>query len=486
VTDLTGGGWISNYRRRRDEKRERKRDRRSPGHTARSISAPENERPLCPLDLSDDLVTVSVPVFRTPVLLMERAVRSILNGSHKHVRVVMISDGEGRRDWSDLSSELRDDKRLLRIISPSNLGPYFNHDVVLRASRAPFFAVQDSDDVSHRDRLKRQLALLHDTRSEAVHSPIYQCNLHGRRNLVRCTHRPGEGWAHRADHFGTYCKASLMEFGGYHAGFRVGYDTNITSFLNLLVRTAVTPAALYTRHERPGSLTLGAATGYRSAMREAIKRDLRAMWGSVYRSFGQSRRAATNQLRTLSLSRAAAHGDIGLRDRLVAELREALDAVVLRPAPMSEPLLRRILAACHPDKEEQAFVRLVYRRCEEVAPPRVTAIATPAVTAIALYGSRYGVDVRCMHPDPDMCKEMRRRLSSIGLPPTMIEQSSEFGADPGLIVVGDSNTWGALDLLRSGTELWMPPNQDEAETSKRQWRRLPENDGVIRWEAGSR
>jgi hypothetical protein len=476
---VSGKSWIDSYKRRKQEKRERKRGKYSPGHRSFAAPTPEPKSPLCPLDLSDDLVTVSVPVFRTPVPLIERAIGSILRGSHQHVRVVAISDGDGRENWDDISEELRADPRLVMLCSPENWGPYFNHDIVLRASPGPFFAVQDSDDVSHYKRLELQLATLHETRAEAVHSPIYECDAKGRKRLSRCEHRAGEHWAHRADHFGLYNRATLLELGGYHAGFRLGYDTNLTSFLNLLAKTSVTSDALYTRHQRPESLTKDARTGYRSQSREAFKKELRSMWGAACTALRRSRRAAVGEIRSIALARVGSHGNPQLRDRLVEALREHLVGLRIAPPPLAAAQLRRLIAACHREKMEQLAAERLYRYCEKEQPSKITTLGTPLITAVALYSQRTGAEARCLEPDTAARTAARKTLGAIGLGATSIEQSPDVGTTPGILVLGERPSLAAIGRLIPGTQVWLPETRSAEQQAELPGRRLAVNSGMI-------
>lgn len=411
--------WGARHRAKREEKKAKKRSRRSPGTRAHAAVAPEPTSRLGALDLSDDLVTVSVATWNTPVRLLERAVASVLNGTHRHIRVVVISDGEKEPSWKGLSDELKGDPRLVCIASPRNFGPYFNHDVVLRAASGPWFAIQDSDDYSHPTRFHQLHKSIHAHRAEAVHTNVLQIETNKKRHVLRGSAQAGEAWSHRANHFGLYSVSALLKLGGYHAGFRVGYDTNLTGFLNLLAVTKMAPKTLYTREKRPQSLTRHRKTGHGSALRKAHKAALRRMWDQAVTKRKTSRTAAANAIRQVAMNRVRQHGDLKLRDQLVGEVKERLGAISIDPPPVHEALLRRLvhgLAGASPWEISVALAKALYRRCEAERPSVVLDVGSGLSTAVfALYASRYGARVVSLEHDPKWRDAIRARLARVKL-----------------------------------------------------------------------
>jgi len=483
---VSGKDWIASHKRRQEEKREKRRQKYSPGYTTYAATVPESRDLLCPLDLSDDMVAVSVSVFKTQVRLIERAVGSILNGSHRNVRVVVTSDGDGRSYREKMSKEIADDPRLVELSSPENHGPYFNHDVVLRATSAPFFAVQDSDDVSHHTRLAKQLETLHTMRAEAVHSPIYECDQRGRKRVARCNAAPPDHWGHRADHFGVYARAVLLALGGYHAGFRMGYDTNLTAFINLLAKTTVTKQPLYTRHRHHGSLTSDSKTGCGSKEREDAKVDLKKMWGMAAKAYRTSRRAAVEEIRSFAVTRAAKHGSRKLRDDLVAELRKKLDAVELVRPPLGREHLERLVNACHREKREQLLVKKAYRLLEAVRPPKVTVLGAVGVTPVVVYGHRFAADACCREPDSRLLSASAKALAEVGLGHAVIEQRADVSADPGvLVMLGDGPPLATVGPLVPGTEVWLPERRLAEQQAELPARNVASDEGLLRVTIGS-
>src|SRR5262245_6669645 len=87
---------------------------------------------------------------------IRQAVESILNQTHANLTLVVVNDGDPDPPWPELAHI--GDRRLVRFDLSRNYGLYFAIQVVLAATDAPFFAVQDADDWSDPPRIARLLA----------------------------------------------------------------------------------------------------------------------------------------------------------------------------------------------------------------------------------------------------------------------------------------------------------------------------------------
>src|SRR5580704_14955907 len=116
-------------------------------------------------------VTVSIPFFRTRRYVC-RAVESLLAQTHRELCVVVVNDGDADPPWAELAHI--HDPRLVRFSWTHNRGCYFVHEVVLRASRTPYFLVQDSDDWSLPERVSTLLSRLRIDRSDLAFSAWQQ------------------------------------------------------------------------------------------------------------------------------------------------------------------------------------------------------------------------------------------------------------------------------------------------------------------------
>lgn len=102
-------------------------------------------------------ISVILPVFNgMPYLPL--AINSILNQTYKNLEVIVINDGS----TDDSSKYLRtiNDKRIKIITNKSNLGLASSLNTALKNAKGEFVARMDSDDISHKMRIKKQLAFL--------------------------------------------------------------------------------------------------------------------------------------------------------------------------------------------------------------------------------------------------------------------------------------------------------------------------------------
>jgi len=257
--------------------------------------------------LHDLSIAVSCPYFNAPPNMYADALQSVLSD---RVTVYAIGDGV-ELPQTDRLRRLYQDPRIVTLQNPRNRGPYFCHDVVLRASGARFFAVQDADDVSLSGRW--QVALRQHTVEplDAVYTPLRH---DGHVSEVRFS--PGR----HVPHFALYRSASLLALGGYYGGFRVGFDTMLGRLVPTLGRAKVQSVPTYEVRGSPNSLTRSATTGRRSALRRAIAKQIELMMLSVASAERQEGRAAARE-RAAQIVREGAEQHWPETQALVAQLQ---------------------------------------------------------------------------------------------------------------------------------------------------------------------
>jgi glycosyltransferase involved in cell wall biosynthesis len=281
-------------------------------------------------------VTACIPTFRCTMHLRD-AVASLLNQTHRCLRVVVINDGDPEPPWPALADFA--DPRLLRFDLGENRGPYFALAVALAATPDPFFAVQDADDWSTPHRVETLLQLLERDGSHYAFSTLAQ--FHNRPNGAVVVDRPlgaqppdtspGAELANRLFHHGVYRTEAVRNLGGYFAGFRFGYDMLLTNLLLLVGSVSWTPEALYWRRLRPDSLTRAPSTGMRSAIRRQLRTEMNALYRQAYGDYlhFRARRISGRQLRRRISGLVQAHCGLADRRRIkehAARLRAGMDS----------------------------------------------------------------------------------------------------------------------------------------------------------------
>jgi glycosyltransferase involved in cell wall biosynthesis len=103
---------------------------------------------------SNQLVTVITPAYNAGDDL-EPSVRSILDQTHRELDVIVVDDGSSDGSVDRLEASVTDPR--LRIFRQANGGKGAAMNNGIRNARGAFYAVQDSDDISHPTRIARQL-----------------------------------------------------------------------------------------------------------------------------------------------------------------------------------------------------------------------------------------------------------------------------------------------------------------------------------------
>ena len=108
---------------------------------------------------ADQLVSVVMPVHNARPYL-DAAVRSILDQSHRNIEFVIYDDGSTDGSAERLRELARQDSRIRLHEGERNLGPAHSSNLVVEKSTGTIVARMDADDISHPDRIDRQLAIL--------------------------------------------------------------------------------------------------------------------------------------------------------------------------------------------------------------------------------------------------------------------------------------------------------------------------------------
>jgi glycosyltransferase involved in cell wall biosynthesis len=241
-------------------------------------------------------ITACIPYFRCRRYL-RLAVDSLLAQTHRNITVVVVNDGDPEAPW-DLLRDITD-PRLVRFNLLANHGPYFANAVVLNATSAPYFLMQDADDWSSSTRAAELLAGIERDGSDLAVSaqPQYVQTAQGNRivdmrwasvanretqrgYVVRPVLTPA--YAYRAPHAGLFRSDAIRRLGGYYGGFRLSYDTLLTNLILMTGSVSHVPRPLYYRLVRQESMSHCSATGTRSAHARQVNQAIRAIYRRCY------------------------------------------------------------------------------------------------------------------------------------------------------------------------------------------------------------
>ncbi len=108
--------------------------------------------------MSEPLVSVVVPSYN-PGKYLRPAIESVLAQTYRNIEVVVVDDGSTDGSCETIA-DITDPR--LRIIRQANAGKSAALNRVLSECRAQFYVINDADDLSHPERIARQVACLRD------------------------------------------------------------------------------------------------------------------------------------------------------------------------------------------------------------------------------------------------------------------------------------------------------------------------------------
>ncbi|WP_034445892.1 glycosyltransferase family 2 protein [Butyrivibrio sp. AE2032] len=117
----------------------------------------------------EDLVSVLMCVYDTPISFLKEAIESILDQTYENIEFIIVDDCSKSLEVIDCLrkySDLYD--RILVVRNPCNIGLTKSLNVGLEYCKGNFIARMDSDDIALPDRIEKQIRYLKDNRDVAM------------------------------------------------------------------------------------------------------------------------------------------------------------------------------------------------------------------------------------------------------------------------------------------------------------------------------
>ena len=207
---------------------------------------------------------------------VEAALRSVLKQTYRNLEVILVDDCSSDRTVA-LAEKMADaDSRLRVLVNRHNVGTYASKNVGLRLSRGAFVTCHDSDDISHPEKIARQVRMLQ--RKPKIAATISRwCRMDDSGSLVskrwgRIVHENPSSLMYRRE---------VVEALGYYDCVRTSADTEYQE----RIRTHFGPKSIVKLPEclafgrdRLDSLTVGSRFGFdsfgASPLRQAYWRNM--------------------------------------------------------------------------------------------------------------------------------------------------------------------------------------------------------------------
>jgi len=194
---------------------------------------------------------------------LDESIGSILNQTFTDFELVILDDASTDGSTERLRKWARQDERIRLYESPHNLGPSGSSNFVVHQSCASIIARMDADDISHPERLRRQLEVIESHPEVALVGTLYEgIDSSGRRV------RPRDRWRlARRTVFPPFPHGSVMfrrqvfeEVGGYREKCAGWEDQDIFLRIRERWKIVVLSDTLYHYRFQVNSVTGGANT----------------------------------------------------------------------------------------------------------------------------------------------------------------------------------------------------------------------------------
>jgi len=113
------------------------------------------------------LVSVVMPVYNGERFLKE-AIESILNQTYKNFEFIIVDDGSTDNSLKIIEEYQKRDKRIKLIKNKKNLGMAKSLNKSLRIAKGKYYVKMDSDDISDKERLNKELFFLENNKEYLI------------------------------------------------------------------------------------------------------------------------------------------------------------------------------------------------------------------------------------------------------------------------------------------------------------------------------
>tara|TARA_B100000767_G_scaffold261955_1_gene274128 strand:+ start:1384 stop:2142 length:759 start_codon:yes stop_codon:yes gene_type:complete len=124
-------------------------------------------------------VSIIIPYYKKKKYF-KKTITSALNQSFKDFEILIVFDEGSNKNLEFIRLISKKDKRIKLIINKKNLGAGMSRNIGIRQSKGKFIAFLDADDIWHKDKLKKQLKFMHNTKSIASHTSYQIINENGK------------------------------------------------------------------------------------------------------------------------------------------------------------------------------------------------------------------------------------------------------------------------------------------------------------------
>lgn len=126
------------------------------------------------------MISVLMSTYKESLSYIKQSVESILEQSYKEIEFIIVVDNPEYSDLINLLNSYSDkDSRIKILVNNKNLGLTYSLNRALKYASGQYIARMDADDISDRERLKKQLLFLEKNHLDLVGSNVQDIDEHG-------------------------------------------------------------------------------------------------------------------------------------------------------------------------------------------------------------------------------------------------------------------------------------------------------------------
>ena len=123
--------------------------------------------------MNNQLISVIMSVYREDPLWLKESIVSILSQSYTELEFIIVLDAPKNSELEEIIKKYAQmDKRIVFVTNDENRGLVYSLNRALKLAKGKYIARMDADDISHTDRLEKQLFYLRENSLDLVGSNV--------------------------------------------------------------------------------------------------------------------------------------------------------------------------------------------------------------------------------------------------------------------------------------------------------------------------
>jgi len=107
----------------------------------------------------EPLISIIIPYYKKKKFF-KNTIKSVLEQTHKNYEIILIYDDVDKTELPFVKLTLKKIKNVIIIVNKKNLGAGYSRNIGIKKSKNRLIAFLDSDDVWHKDKLKKQIKFM--------------------------------------------------------------------------------------------------------------------------------------------------------------------------------------------------------------------------------------------------------------------------------------------------------------------------------------